>query len=400
MPYINYHSEFEPKSWFRTIILPDKTSEEEQAFRAYFQRRVLPMAQVAIIIACFLILAVCIMDWLVMPPQFAIPAIQFRVFVMLAALVTVLALSLYRPKDPRLPYAFMVAGAVNGIGTVVVGAIAAKSGTTFAFWGTIFVIFYIYLVMGLRFRQATLAGWPVFLAYLTALIINDAPLVAIAYGTLFLVFTNLIGMYAAFLFEMDSRELYHKKMLLRKLARTDGLTGVDNRRTFDEHLDNIWRQARREEQSIAVLLIDIDHFKLYNDCYGHGPGDECIQAVANALKDSVNRPLDQVARYGGEEFVVVLYDPTDQFVRAYSNKLVKKVSDLGIEHKASGTSDVVTISIGAAVMQPDASNEPDQLVRAADDALYESKEQGRNRATMYQSDGQLYATTEFKAIAL
>lgn len=400
MPYINYYSSFEPKSWIRTIIWPDKTSEEEQAFRAYFQRRVLPMAQVAVLIGCFLLLTVCILDWIVMPPEFAIPAVQFRLFVMLAALLTVFGLSLYRPKDPRLPYAFMVAGVVNGVGTVIVSVIATHSGTTFAFWGTIFVTFYIYLVIGLRFRQATLAGWPVFLAYLTALIVNDAPLVKIAYGTLFLVFTNLIGMYAAFLFEMDSRELYHKKMLLRKLARTDGLTGVDNRRTFDEHLGNVWRQARREEQSVAVLLVDIDHFKLYNDCYGHGPGDECIQAVADALKDSVNRPLDQVARYGGEEFAVVLYNPTDQFVRAYANKLVSKVSGLGIEHKASRTSDVVTISIGAAIMQPDASNEPDQLVRAADDALYEAKEQGRNRATVYQSDGRLYATTEFRALAL
>ncbi len=146
-------------------------------------------------------------------------------------------------------------------------------------------------------------------------------------------------------------------------------------------------------------IIDTGHFKLYNDCYGHGPGDECIQAVANVLKDSIHRPLDQVARYGGEEFAVVLYNPTDKFVRDYANELVSKVADLSLEHKASDVADVVTVSIGASIMQPDASNEPDQLVRAADDALYESKDKGRNRATSYQLDGQLYATAEFKAVA-
>ncbi len=400
MPYINYYSEFEPKSWIRTIILPDKRSEEEQAFRHYFQRRTLPMAQVAVLIAIFLVLAVCALDYMLMPSEFALPAIMLRASTMLLILVSIFVVSLIWPSDPRLPYAFMTAGALNGVCTIIVGAIAARSGTQFVFWGTIFVTFYVYLVLGLRFRQATLAGWPVFLTFLTFGIINDAPLVKMAYGSLFLVFANFIGMYAAFLFEMDSRELYHKKMLLRKLARTDGLTGVDNRRTFDEHLDNVWRQARREEQSIAVLLVDIDHFKLYNDCYGHGPGDECIQAVAKVLEDSTHRPLDQVARYGGEEFAVVLYNPTDKFVRDYANELVGKVADLCIEHKASDVADVVTVSVGASIMQPDASNEPDQLVRAADDALYESKDKGRNRATVYRSDGQLYATAAFKAVAL
>lgn len=400
MPYFNYYSEFEPKSWLRTIVLPDRKSKDEQAFRRYFQRRTLPMAQVAILIAMLLILAVCVLDWIVMPAEFALSAILLRLSTMLALLATIFVLSLVWPSDPRLPYAFMVGGALNGVCTIIVGAIAARSGAQFVFWGTIFVTFYVYLVLGLRFRQATFAGWPVFLTYLTFGIINDAPVVKMAYGSLFLVFANFIGMYAAFLFEMDSRELYHKKMLLRKLARTDGLTGVDNRRAFDEHLENVWRQARREEQSVAVLLADIDHFKLYNDCYGHGPGDDCIQAVAAVLGHSVHRPLDQVARYGGEEFAVVLYNPTDQFVRDYANKLVSKVASLGIEHRASDTSNVVTISIGAAIMQPDTSNQPDQLVRAADDALYESKEQGRNRATMYRSDGRLSATAEIKAIAL
>jgi diguanylate cyclase (GGDEF)-like protein len=400
MPYFNYLSAIEPKSWLRTIVLPDKTSDEEREFRRSFQKRTLPMAQIAVLIAMVLIVMVCILDWIVMPPEFAVPAIQFRVFTMLALLVAVFVASLIWPSDPRIPYAFMLVGALNGVGTIIVGGIAARSGTEFVLWGTIFATFYVYLVFGLRFRQAAFAGWPVFLAFFASGIVMDAPFVKMAYGTLFLVFTNFIGMYASFLFEMDARELFQKKKLLKRLARTDGLTGIDNRRCFDEHLSEVWRQARRERHAIAVLLVDIDYFKLFNDCYGHGPGDECIQAVAAALSRSVHRPLDQVARYGGEEFAVILYNPTDQFVRDYADDLVSQVAALSIEHKASDIADSVTISVGATIMWPDASNKPDQLVRTADDALYESKAQGRNRATVYHMENQLDATTTIRAIAV
>lgn len=358
------------------------------------------MAQVAVLIAIFLILAVCVLDWIVMPSEFALPAIRFRLFTVLALLVAVFAASLARPANPRIPYAFMTVGALNGIGTVIVGGIAARSGTEFVLWGTIFATFYVYLVFGLRFRLAAVAGWPVFLTYFTVGILIDAPFVKMAYGTLFLVFTNLIGMYASFLFELDARELFQKKNLLKQLARTDGLTGIDNRRSFDEHLSDVWRQARREHHAIAVLLVDIDYFKLFNDCYGHKPGDECIQAVAITLGKSVHRPLDQIARYGGEEFAVVLYNPTDRFVRDYADDLVNQVTALEIEHKASDISDNVTISVGAAIMRPDDANQSDQLVRTADDALYESKAQGRNRATVYQLDEQPDATTTVRVMAL
>ena len=126
MPYIGYYSALEPRSWFRTIIAPDKTSEEEQAFRRYFQRRTLPMAQVAVLIAIFLVLAVCVLDWLVMPLEFALPAIALRLSTMLVLLVGLFVTSLIWPKDPRLPYAFMVGGALNGVATIVVGSFAAS----------------------------------------------------------------------------------------------------------------------------------------------------------------------------------------------------------------------------------------------------------------------------------
>lgn len=400
MPYLNYHSSVDRKVWIQKILRPDATSEEEQEFRRYFQRRTVPMAQIAIVIGFVLVAGVCVLDWLFMPPEFAGPVILLRAVTMLGVQACALTFALARPTDPRLPYVIMTAAAIVGASTVIVGAMAAQLGVTFVVWGTIFTTFYCYLVLGLRFRQAAFAGWPVFLTFVTLGILYDAPLIKMAHGTLFLLFANLIGMYAAFLFELDARELWHKKKLLKDLARTDGLTGIDNRRSFDEHLDNVWKQARREEQVVAVILVDIDHFKLYNDCYGHRPGDEVIQTVADCLAGSVHRPLDQVARYGGEEFVVVLYDPDEQYVRDYANEIVAKVSELAIEHKASDSSDVVTASVGAAIAWPHKSGRPEQLIRGADDALYESKARGRNRATVYSLEMPLRATTSFAAIAL
>ncbi|MDJ0812291.1 MAG: diguanylate cyclase [Woeseiaceae bacterium] len=386
MPYLNYYSKVEPKVWIRRILLPEKASEEEQEFRRYFQRRTVPMAQIAVLIGFALVSGVCVLDWLLMPVEFSIPVIKLRAVTMLGVLAIVFALSLARPADPRLPYAFMAAGAIVGSATVVVGAIAAMSGTQFVVWGTIFTTFYVYLVLGLRFRQATIAGWPVFLTFLAVGIMFDAPVSKMAYGTLFLLFANLIGMYACFLFELDSRELFHKKKLLNDLARSDGLTGIDNRRSFDEHLDKVWKQARRESQSVAILLIDIDYFKLYNDCYGHRPGDNVIQAVADSLATHEHRPLDRVARYGGEEFVVVLYGPTEQYVRDYASRIVAEVAALEIEHKASDAANVVTVSVGAALAWPHEVERSEQVIRGADDALYQSKAMGRNRSTFYSLD--------------
>lgn len=389
-----------PEAWFRTIVFPDRKSVEERAFRAYYQARTLRVAQGGGLVAIILILAVCMLDWLVMPPEFAWPAILFRVSTMLVLLFGAIAISVFRPSDPIVPYAFMTAGALNGVGTVIVGGIAARSGIEFVLWGTIFATFYVYLVFGLRFRLATVAGWPLLVTFFSVGVLVDKPLVKLAYGSLFLVFTNVIGMYASYRLERDARELFQKEKELERLAKTDGLTGISNRRSFDEHLDSIWAQARREGHSVAVLLVDIDHFKLYNDCYGHGPGDACIQAVADALERSVHRPLDQVSRYGGEEFAVALYDPTDAYVNDYAEKIVSVVAALDIEHKASDVANNVTVSVGAAIMQPDASKRSEVLVRSADDALYEAKAKGRNRAAVFYIDQQLRATRTLKAIAL
>jgi diguanylate cyclase (GGDEF)-like protein len=164
-----------------------------------------------------------------------------------------------------------------------------------------------------------------------------------------------------------------------ELAQRDALTGTRNRRVFDEHLDQLWRHAIDEARSMAILLIDIDHFKAYNDEYGHQAGDRTLCAVAQAAQKVVSRPLDILTRYGGEEFAVILYDVNEAQARAVADRMCRSVTELNIEHRASKTSSRVTISVGVAAIQPTADRTPGGAIQLADQALYQAKVRGRNR---------------------
>jgi len=167
--------------------------------------------------------------------------------------------------------------------------------------------------------------------------------------------------------------------LLRSLVFIDGLTGVANRRHFDESFATEWRHCRRKTSSLALLMIDIDFFKLYNDHYGHPAGDACLQAVGATLKQGFGRSHDLVARYGGEEFVCLMpeCDRAGALIKAEALRLA--IAQLAIPHAASPVALVVTLSIGVAALVPGEQDQPRDLVNLADLALYKAKKEGRNR---------------------
>lgn len=166
---------------------------------------------------------------------------------------------------------------------------------------------------------------------------------------------------------------------LESIAYIDGLTGIPNRRNFDQHIQSEWQRAIRSRTQISMLLIDIDHFKLYNDSYGHPAGDTCLTLIAKALSSSVKRPGDLVARYGGEEFVCVLPSTNIEGATAIGATLCDAVNFLKIPHKSSSVCKHTTISIGGATITPDKTTEIGALIEAADNNLYKAKEQGRDR---------------------
>jgi diguanylate cyclase (GGDEF)-like protein len=171
------------------------------------------------------------------------------------------------------------------------------------------------------------------------------------------------------------------RSMFAEMAMRDSLTGVPNRRAFEETLDREWQLARRTQHTISLLLVDIDLFKQYNDHYGHLAGDDCLRQVARVLQQGLRRPADLLARYGGEEFVLVLPDTSAAGAREVAARLCRQISQLSLRHDDSPTH-CLTISIGIAGMVPDDDIAPDALISSADGALYTAKRKGRNRVEL------------------
>jgi diguanylate cyclase (GGDEF)-like protein len=176
---------------------------------------------------------------------------------------------------------------------------------------------------------------------------------------------------------------------LKRLSSVDGLTGIPNRRNFDESLDREWRRCKRGNLPFTLFMADVDYFKQFNDAYGHQAGDDCLRAVAQALAGLVHRPGDLVARYGGEEFGVILPETDLGGAISLAEGMRHAVETLSIPHMDSSVSPVVTLSIGVASMRTGGDAQPEVLLRTADRALYSAKRSGRNRINCQVEDSSL-----------
>ncbi|MDH5766213.1 MAG: diguanylate cyclase [Gammaproteobacteria bacterium] len=175
-------------------------------------------------------------------------------------------------------------------------------------------------------------------------------------------------------------ELQSVNKELKELVNLDGLTRLANRRYLDEFLKKEISRAIRHKLPITVILADVDHFKTYNDNYGHLAGDDCLKAIAHALKQVCRRPTDLVARYGGEEFAIILPDTQVENSMFMAEKLRSVIEALGVTHDYSTTSNVVTMSLGVCSLVPEINSSTEELLKKADDALYSAKKAGRNQA--------------------
>lgn len=185
----------------------------------------------------------------------------------------------------------------------------------------------------------------------------------------------------SFAFAAQLRRRMRAESELAMLARTDGLTGLNNRRTLGEILDQEWRRAKRTRSVLSLLFVDIDRFKTYNDTYGHQAGDDALAAVAKCIGENIRRPTDSAARYGGEEFIVVLPDTSPEGAASIAEKIRAAIADLAIEHAGSEYGRV-TASIGAAAWTPERDVDVSAVIRAADEALYDAKATGRNKVAL------------------
>lgn len=181
---------------------------------------------------------------------------------------------------------------------------------------------------------------------------------------------------------VSQQQLLETNLVLQRLMNSDGLTGLSNRRHFDEYLDLEWRRAIREQSQTSLLMIDVDYFKAFNDGYGHLEGDEALRVVARTIRESCNRPSDLPARYGGEEFALVLPGTSAGGARLIAEKLRRAVEGLQLKHEYTGGAPVLTVSIGVATQVPGQHSAPRQLILAADKGLYFAKQNGRNQVAL------------------
>lgn len=171
-------------------------------------------------------------------------------------------------------------------------------------------------------------------------------------------------------------------VILEQISMIDGLTSIENRRAFDIAYQKTWRLCMRERMPLALIMIDIDHFKVFNDTYGHLAGDQALIRIAEAIKDVIRRPGDLAARYGGEEFVVMLMNTNGEVVEIVAEKIRRKVEELGIKNEKINT--VLTVSLGVASIIPNDKMAAEKIIDSADKALYKAKEDGRNKIVVWQ----------------
>lgn len=239
-----------------------------------------------------------------------------------------------------------------------------------------------FFFLGLSFRAGLVSGVITAASFVAHAIYFELPLPTMLRACAFLLVGLIACAVAARHLEKLARTSFLEARLISQLAQHDPLTGSKNRRVFDEHLSRLWPQAHADGRTIALLLVDVDHFKGYNDRYGHQAGDQVLRQIAQCLQRHVNRPLDVLSRYGGEEFVAVLYDVGAKQAMDIAARMRRSVEALAIEHKASSTFSAVTISIGVAVVEPTPGRTARGALQLADQALYAAKVGGRNRVEL------------------
>ena len=290
-----------------------------------------------------------------------------------------LAVLAFRPSLERayLPWAELIVPARN----IVVAAHVARAASA----GELDVLMILPMMMiaplfflGLRIRAALLSGAAVLVSFLLAAVLCGLPRSVFTHAAVLLGLTFIGCVIAGLRLERASRREFLEQNRVLEFAERDALTGTANRRVLDERLEQMWQSAIAEQCALAVMIIDVDHFKAYNDRHGHLAGDEALRRIAATLQPLVRPGTDILARYGGEEFAAVLYDLRTERAERLAEQMRRGVKALALVPPLAGAAGV-TISIGLAVIRPVAGRSCRGALQLADQALYEAKLQGRDR---------------------
>jgi diguanylate cyclase (GGDEF)-like protein len=369
----------------------------EREFRDFYVARNLPRARLSGLIALIVVLAVTCID-LLLGASSAASLNTLRLGV-LCPLLVVLGVAISVPAAQRY-YTEVVAVGVTLIGFVVtyIAHLGALAGSSYVLAGLVIVVLYGCLFLGLLFNVAITITCVMIVGHFVTGIGVALPLDALYYSTAILGGAAVVGGISAYNLEHALRTNFLETRRLNELAERDGMTGLYNRRIFDHYVERLWRQSRRDGTAVAIIFVDIDFFKVYNDLYGHQAGDDCLKRVARCIARGAKRPFDFAARYGGEEFVLVLYGPPDDYARSVPEQIRRNVLDLASPHDGSQVAKYVTVSVGLALATPQTTRSLAGAIQTADEALYQAKREGRNRLVFKDSDSDDVETGNFRVI--
>jgi len=378
--------------------------ETEAEFETYFIHRSLPRARwaTAIYLALVAVVTAINMRGSMAPitETLAQPIYLLRLGVACPALVLILAATVLPELQRHYQWIAATAVVVTGMSVMVISGLAAAAGLPQFQMGDVLVVVYATLFLGLLSRPVILVGAALMVSFVGVgwyLGVSGDHLI---FASCVVCATTLMSVLSALRMERLLRANFIENRLLNDIAERDGLTGLYNRRMFDKLTSRLWLQAQRNQEALQIILVDIDHFKAYNDLYGHQAGDNCIRRVASIIARATKRPFDFCARYGGEEFALVLYAPSGPDATALPEQIRRETMALAIPHGHADTADVLTVSIGSATAEPDTKRSLAGLIQTADEALYRAKQLGRNRVLHVDSAESDTPTGAFKVFAI
>lgn len=357
----------------------------EEEFRSDYARSARRWVRLSLLVALVTTSGFAVIDHWVLHAESRVPDVV-RFGLQLPVLVICLLATERRFYERWYPLAIQLSAPLFGIGTVVMSSFALPEHTALVGGRVLLVAFFIYFMLGLRTLQALRCNLVVAAGLITAGTSGYMSADVATYLSFALFCANIIGCAGAYALEHANRTSFLERQLLVEIAALDGLTRLLNRQTFESRVREAWRRAAEQHMPVTVIMVDVDHFKLYNDHYGHQAGDECLRRVAAAVRAAVGaRAGDFVARYGGEEIIAVLIDRSAQEAASIAQHIVENVLALQIPHACSPDAQKVSVSVGATTQYPRVTRSYDSIVRLADGALYAAKRQGRNRSVFVEA---------------
>ncbi len=355
----------------------------EQEYRSAHAGSVRPRVRLALLLALCTVLGFAILDHQLLGTPWRLPDDLMRFGIELPLMLLGLWLTGTGRYERFFLPALQAGAPLFGIAAAVTAAWAPDPA--FVALGTarlVLTTFFVYFMLGLPFFAALRTNAFMVAAFAIAAWWLAMPPAMAAYNVFILACANVFAGAGSYALEHAMRLSFLERKLLAEVASHDGLTGLLNRAAFDAQVSRVWDQAARDQQSVAVVMLDIDHFKSFNDRYGHQAGDQALREVAAAVARTARRPLDLVARFGGEELIAILPGADRKHAEAVARALVEAVSSLDIPHAGSPVAGRVTVSVGVAAVDATREASYEAAIRLADRALYLAKDQGRDRCVV------------------